>query len=91
MTNTNEMELELRGSTASTGICIGKAYLVGREGVDVVDKYFISEDNLQNEIKRFKAEVKSDKENTSENIEPTPYEWREHLHILRYGMGHDVR
>jgi phosphotransferase system enzyme I (PtsI) len=82
MTNTNEMELQLHGITASPGICIGKAYLVDKEGVDVVDKYFISEDNLQNEIKRFKAAVKNAKDNLSEIIETTPEELREHAHIL---------
>lgn len=82
MANTDEMELRLHGISASPGICIGKAYLVGREGVDVVDKYFISEDNLQNEIKRFKAAVKNAKDNLSEIIETTPEELREHAHIL---------
>jgi len=82
MTNTNKMELQLRGFNASPGICIGKAYLVGREGVDVVDKYFISEDNLQNEINRFKAAVKNAKDNLSEIIETIPEELREHAHIL---------
>ncbi|MEA1946719.1 MAG: phosphoenolpyruvate--protein phosphotransferase [Thermodesulfobacteriota bacterium] len=82
MPNTNETELQLSGITASPGICIGKAYLVGREGVDVVDKYFISEDNLQNEIKRFKTAVKNAKDNLSKIIETTPEELREHAHIL---------
>jgi phosphotransferase system enzyme I (PtsI) len=82
MPNTNEIELHLRGISASPGICIGKAYLVGREGVDVVDKYFISKDNLQNEVKRFKAAVKNAKDNLSEIIETTPEELREHAHIL---------
>jgi phosphotransferase system enzyme I (PtsI) len=82
MSNTDEMELQLRGITASPGICIGKAYLVGREGVDVVDKYFISEENVQDEIKRFKAAVKNAKDNLSKIIETTPEELREHAHIL---------
>ena len=29
-------EIRLKGISASPGICIGKAYLVDREGVDVV-------------------------------------------------------
>jgi len=82
MLNTDEMELQLIGITASPGICIGKAYLVGKEGVDVVDKYFISEENLKNEIKRFKAAVKNAKDNLSKIIEATPEELREHAHIL---------
>ena len=48
----------LKGIDASPGICIGKAYLVDKEGVDVVEKYFINDKQLQGEIKRFKAAVK---------------------------------
>ena len=48
----------LKGINASPGICIGKAYMVDKEGVDVVAKYFIEGKQLQNEVKRFKAAVK---------------------------------
>ena len=48
----------LKGINASPGICIGKAYLVDKEGVDVVEKYFIKDKQLQAEVKRFKAAVK---------------------------------
>ena len=34
-------EIKLSGINASPGICIGKAYIVDREGVDVVEKYQI--------------------------------------------------
>lgn len=82
MFNTNENEIRLHGINVSPGICIGKAYLVGKEGVDVVDKYFISKDNLQNEIKRFKSAVKHAKDKLQEIIETTPEELRQHIHIL---------
>jgi len=48
----------LKGINASPGICIGKAYLVDKEGVDVVEKYFIKDKKRQDEVKRFKAAVK---------------------------------
>ena len=48
----------LKGINASPGICIGKAYLVDKEGVDVVEKYFIKDKKRQHEVKRFKAAVK---------------------------------
>ena len=48
----------LKGINASPGICIGKAYMVDKGGVDVVAKYFIDGKQLQNEVKRFKAAVK---------------------------------
>ncbi len=47
MLNTNKSEIRLHGINVSPGICIGKAYLVGKEGVDVVDKYFISKEAVQ--------------------------------------------
>ena len=82
MPNTDKSEIRLHGINVSPGICIGKAYLVGKEGVDVVDKYFISKDNLQNEIKRFKSAVKHAKDKLQEIIETTPEELRQHIHIL---------
>jgi phosphotransferase system enzyme I (PtsI) len=82
MPNTNEKELYLHGINVSPGICIGKAYLVGKEGVDVVDKYFISKDNLENEIKRFQSAVKHAKDTLQQIIEKTPEELRQHIHIL---------
>ena len=51
-------EIILRGINASPGICIGKAYLVHKEGVDVVEKYFIKDKQLSGEVKRFKAATK---------------------------------
>jgi len=48
----------LKGINASPGICIGKAYLVDKEGVDVVEKYSIKDEQLKGEVKRFKAAVK---------------------------------
>lgn len=51
-------EKRLKGINASPGICIGKAYLVDKEGVDVVEKYSIKDEQLQGEVKRFKAAVK---------------------------------
>ena len=82
MDRTDEKEMRLKGINVSPGICIGKAYLVGKEGVDVVNKYYISEDNLQNEIKRFKSAVKRAKDKLQKIIETTPEELRQHIHIL---------
>ena len=51
-------ETILYGIGGSPGICIGKAYLVDKEGVDVVPKYAILPENLEAEKKRFKNAVK---------------------------------
>ena len=78
---TNE-EIKLNGVGASPGICIGKAYLVDREGVEVVEKYFISGKNLDGEIKRFKAAVKNAVNELRSIIENVPEEVRRHTGIL---------
>jgi len=51
-------EIRLQGIGASPGICIGKAYLVDKEGVDIVRQYFVNKEDLPNETQRFKAAVK---------------------------------
>ena len=78
---TNE-EIRLNGVGASPGICIGKAYLVDKEGVEVVEKYFISGKNLDGEIKRFKAAVKNAVNELRSIIENVPEEVRRHTGIL---------
>ena len=52
MKQSSSKEIVLKGISASPGICIGKAYAVDREGVDVVDRYDISEKKVKNEVKR---------------------------------------
>jgi len=75
-------EIILKGISGSPGICIGKAYLVDREGVDVVEKYLIPKKNLQNEINRFKLAVKRAEDELRKIIEETPEELRQHTDIL---------
>jgi phosphotransferase system enzyme I (PtsI) len=54
MSESVAQEKQLKGINASPGICIGKAYLVDNEGVDVVEKYLIKNGKRQDEVKRFK-------------------------------------
>ncbi len=75
-------EIKLVGISASPGICIGKAYLVGREGVDVIKKYSISGKNLDKEIKRFKLAVKKTKDELHGIIENSPEDFRQNANIL---------
>jgi phosphotransferase system enzyme I (PtsI) len=67
-------EIKLKGINASPGICIGKAYLVDREGVDIVEKYSIEKKKLQKEIKRFKTAVKKAQDAIRLVIENSPKE-----------------
>ena len=78
---TTSKETIIKGINASPGICIGKAYLVDREGVEVVEKYQIPKGDLSNEIKRFKAAVKKAKDELRKIVEKSPEELQ-HAHIL---------
>jgi phosphoenolpyruvate-protein phosphotransferase (PTS system enzyme I) len=82
MSYRNTGEIRLHGISASPGISIGKAYLVDKEGVDVVEKYLIREKQLKNEINRFKAAVKKSKDELNAIIDETPGELWQHASIL---------
>jgi len=79
--DTDTQEIIIKGINASPGICIGKAYLVDRQGVDIVEKYRIEAKDLSNEIKRFKAAVKKAKDELRKIVEKSPEELQ-HTHIL---------
>jgi phosphotransferase system enzyme I (PtsI) len=74
MKQSSSKEIVLKGISASPGICIGKAYLVDREGVDVVDRYAISEKKVKTEVKRFKSAVQNAKQDLRAIIENSPVE-----------------
>ena len=74
-------ETTLKGIGASPGICIGKAYLVDKEGVDVVKKYYLKGENIQREINRFNNAVKKAKDEIHTIIENSPEELQQ-AHIL---------
>jgi phosphotransferase system enzyme I (PtsI) len=57
MQKSGKEEIVLKGINASAGICIGKAYLVDRSGVDVITRYAIAEKRINAEVKRFKSAV----------------------------------
>jgi phosphotransferase system enzyme I (PtsI) len=82
MSDTTAIELILNGIGASPGICIGKAYLVDKEGVDVVRKYFIEKGSLRDETKRFKAAVKKAKDELRAIIKNSQEELRQQSYIL---------
>ncbi len=76
-------EIILNGISASPGICIGKAYLVDHEGVDIVKRYQIIDDTaLQNETTRFKKAVKQAKDELYAIIKGTSEDLQEHADIL---------
>lgn len=80
--DTKNREIFLKGIGAAPGICIGMAYLVDKEGVNVVKKYFIDDHSLESEKKRFKTAVKKAKDELHVIIQETPDEFRQHAAIL---------
>ncbi|QTA83440.1 Phosphoenolpyruvate-dependent phosphotransferase system [Desulfonema limicola] len=80
--DTENQEIFLKGIGAAPGICIGLAYLVDKEGVNVVKKYYIGAENIDNEKKRFKAAVKKAKDELHKIIQETPDDFRQHASIL---------
>ena len=83
---TDAQEIILSGISASPGICIGKAYLVDREGVDVLGHYHVPEKKLSNEIKRFKTAVKKAKDELDRIVANSPEELKQ-VHILETHMA----
>ena len=75
-------ETIIYGIGGSPGICIGKAYLVDKEGVDVVPKYAVLKNRIGDEKVRFKAAVKKATDELHQIINDTPAELREHARIL---------
>ncbi len=55
-------EIILRGIAASPGICIGKAYVLNKDFSDIIKKNMLSEQDLDNELIRFKKAVKQTEE-----------------------------
>lgn len=80
MPDTEQQEIILKGIGASSGICIGKAYLVDREGVNVVPKYHITEEHIESEKKRFKTAVEKAREDLKTVVDESSF--RENIAIL---------
>jgi phosphotransferase system enzyme I (PtsI) len=78
----SQKEMIIRGIGGSPGICIGKAYLVDKEGVEVVPKYPVDKNTLTAEKQRFKAAVKKASDELRKIISETPEELRQHAQIL---------
>jgi phosphoenolpyruvate-protein phosphotransferase (PTS system enzyme I) len=82
MTDIESQEIVLYGIAGSPGICIGKAYIVDKQGVDVVPKYAICESKLEMEEKRFKVAVKKAIDELHAIIKDTPPDLLENAQIL---------
>ena len=75
-------EIVLYGIGGSPGICIGRAYLVDKEGVEVLPKYTVPKNKLESEKKRFKAAVKRAMDELRQIISENTEGFREPTSIL---------
>ncbi|MCW7752772.1 phosphoenolpyruvate--protein phosphotransferase [Desulfobotulus sp. H1] len=82
MPTAEKTETVCKGISGAPGICIGKAYMVGREGVDVIPQYSINDRQQAHELNRFKTAVQKAKKELLEIIGSTPEALKEHIQIL---------
>ncbi len=80
-------EMILKGISGSPGICIGKAYLVDREGVNIIERYPVSDTMVPQEIDRFKNAVAKAKNEHARIIQALDEDVSETLNILETHMA----
>ena len=80
-------EMILKGISGSPGICIGKAYVVDREGVNIIERYPVSEAMVPQEIDRFKNAVAKAKNEHARIIQALDKDVSETLNILETHMA----
>ena len=86
MSERNDREIILKGIGASPGICIGQAYIIDQEGVDLISKYSIDASHVVREENRFKTAVKKSADELRAIIEDASDEFKEHAGILEAHM-----
>src|SRR5512133_1727664 len=74
MKKSSTAEIVLKGIGAAPGICIGKAYLVDRNGVEIISRRDIPEKAIKAEVKRFKSAVQHAKTGLRAVIDNSPPE-----------------
>ncbi|MCG8688556.1 MAG: phosphoenolpyruvate--protein phosphotransferase [Desulfobacterales bacterium] len=86
MNKTASGQITIQGISGSPGICIGKAYLVDREGVNLIKRYPVSPELVPAEINRFKNAVLKAKNDHAKTIESLGDDLSENLNILETHM-----
>lgn len=87
MNRVKPRETILKGISGSPGICIGKAYVVDREGVNIIERYPVSQAMVPKEIDRFKNAVAKAKNEHAKIIEALDKDVSETLNILETHMA----
>ena len=80
-------QISIRGISGSPGICIGKAYLVDKEGVNLIKRYPISDAQISKEIDRFKQALSKAKNDYARIIESIDKTIEDNLDILETHMA----
>jgi len=79
-------QIIIKGISGSLGICIGKAYIVDKEGVDLIKRYWITDTQVTKEIDRFKNAVAKAKSDHARIIDSLDKDLGENLNILETHM-----
>ncbi|MCK5100793.1 MAG: phosphoenolpyruvate--protein phosphotransferase, partial [Desulfobacteraceae bacterium] len=79
-------QITIKGISGSPGICIGKAYIVDREGVNITKRYPVSDVMVPKEIDRFKQAVSKAKNDHAKVIDSLDKDLGENLNILETHM-----
>ncbi len=79
-------QIIIKGISGSPGICIGKAYIVDKEGVDLIKRYWITDAQVTKEIDRFKHAVAKAKSDHARIIDSLDEDLGENLNILETHM-----
>jgi phosphotransferase system enzyme I (PtsI) len=87
MNSSVSRQISIRGISGSPGICIGKAYLVDKEGVNLIKRYPISDAQILKEIDRFKQAVSKAKNDYAKIIESIDKTIEDNLDILETHMA----
>ncbi len=86
MSSGQSEQIIINGISGSPGICIGKAYLVDKEGVNLVQRYWITDTQIAKEINRFKQAVSKAKNDHAKIIDALDDDLSENINILETHM-----
>ena len=75
-------ETVLSGIPASPGIVIGKSFHVERDEPKVIYEYLLTDNQIEEELKRFDAAVAEVRAQLSGYIQELPGEFQDHKHVL---------
>ncbi|MBN1276078.1 MAG: phosphoenolpyruvate--protein phosphotransferase [Deltaproteobacteria bacterium] len=93
----SDSEMKLKGIAVSSGIIIGKAYLVDRSKVKITYQYLVSQEQVSKEVKRLEDAIRTTREqlitiknHMPENIKTHSFIIESHLMILKDSMFADA-